>query len=157
LYSRPAVVAQFKEALRSSGGAARGREIFLARCSSCHGLGRDDFRCGPDLAPARLKGREKLLRDILQPSAEIAPDYVTYVLESRRRENLMGIVSDENSTVITLRQPDGIEIVWPRLNIEALQAQPWSLMPEGLEQTLTVPAMTDLLDYLTALVPDAAK
>jgi len=60
----------------------------------------------------------------------------------------MGIVSDENSTVITLRQPDGIEIVWPRLNIEALQAQPWSLMPLVFHQALGQQDLADLMQYI---------
>ena len=155
--SRPAILEQFKESLRSPGVAARGREIFLARCDSCHSFGRENLRLGPDLSAARLKRKEKLLSDILEPNAEILPAYATYVLESRRGENLPGIVREENSTAVTLRQPDGAELVWPRLNIQSLQAQPWSLMPEGLEQGLTAAGMADLLEYLTSFTPDGLR
>src|SRR5207253_7735804 len=125
------------------------RETFNARCASCHNFGENNFRLGPDLALSKLKGKEKLLSDILEPNAQISPDYATYVLESRRRENTLGILRDENAAVVTLHQPEGAEIVWPRLNIESLQPQPWSLMPEGLEQGVTPQAMADLLEYLT--------
>ena len=154
---RPAIVAQFKEALRLRGTASNGRQTFLARCSACHGSAVEDFRLGPDLAAARLKSKDKLLSDIVEPSAELAPGYETQVLVSRHRENLIGIVRDQNTSLVTLRQPDGGELAWPRLNIDALQPQPWSLMPEGLEQGMAPQAMADLLEYLTSFPLDRAK
>jgi len=148
---RPAIVAQFKEALRLRGTASNGRQIFLARCSSCHDSTGQNFTLGPDLAASSLKSKEKLLSDILEPNAEIAPDHVASVLVSRHRENVIGIVQDQNPTLVTLLQPDGTEVVWPRLNIDTLQPQPWSLMPEGLEQGLGPKEMADLIEYLTSL------
>jgi hypothetical protein len=43
--------------------------------------------------------------------------------------------------------------VWPRDNIQYLQAQTWSLMPEGLEEGLTPQGMADLLEYVFAATP----
>jgi hypothetical protein len=42
----------------------------------------------------------------------------------------------------------GTQVVLPRANIQYLQAQPWSLMPEGLEAGLTTQGMADLLEYI---------
>jgi hypothetical protein len=41
----------------------------------------------------------------------------------------------------------------PRTNIQYLQAQPWSLMPEGLEEGLTPQGMADLLEYILTAAP----
>ena len=146
--ARPAVVEQFKASLRTTGLAARGREIFRARCAECHRLGSEGSRLGPDLAGAKLIGKEKLLSAMLEPNLELARGYATSVVETRGRDNLIGIVIDDNEATITLRQPGDMEVVWPRRNIQSIQPQPWSLMPEGIEQGLTPQAMADLLEYI---------
>jgi putative heme-binding domain-containing protein len=61
---------------------------------------------------------------------------------------LIGLLTDENLTTITLRQPGGLDLVWPKTNVQSLQAQSWSLMPEGLEEGLTAENMADLLEYI---------
>lgn len=145
---RPGMVERFRGTARVNGLAVRGREIFRERCSSCHRLGGEGVRVGPDLAAGKLQGKERLLSAILEPNAQINPAYITSVVVTRRHENLIGIVEDENPTTITLRQAGGGELVWPRSNIETIEPQPWSLMPEGLEQGLAPESMADLLEYL---------
>jgi putative heme-binding domain-containing protein len=146
--AKPALLEQFKTAPRLNAVAARGRSIFRQRCTSCHHLGGEGFAVGPDLSVAKVKGKETLLISILQPSLEITPGYATVVVETRHGENLVGIIADENQATITLRQPRGVEFVWPRSNIQSIHPQPWSLMPEGLQQGLTAQNMADLLEYL---------
>jgi len=146
--ARPAVVEQFKVSLRTKGLAARGRDIFRARCAQCHRLGGEGFALGPDLAATKLIGKEKILSAILEPNLELTSGYATSIIETRGRENLIGIVLDDNETTITLRQPGSVDVVWPRRNIQTIQPQPWSLMPEGLEQGLAPEAMADLLEYI---------
>jgi len=60
---------------------------------------------------------------------------------------------DENEATITLRQPGDVEVVWPRRNIQSIQPQIWSLMPDGMEQSLTLQAMADLLEYIMMTTP----
>ena len=151
--ARPAVVEQFKASLRTTGVAARGRDIFRGRCAECHRLASEGSRLGPDLARAKLLGKEKLLSAILEPNLEITPGYATSVVETRGRDNLIGIVIDENEATITLRQPGDVEVVWPRRNIQSIQPQIWSLMPDGMEQGLTPQAMADLLEYIMMTTP----
>ena len=61
---------------------------------------------------------------------------------------------DENLATMTLRQPNGVDVVVPRTNIESEQVQAWSLMPEGLENGLSPQDLADLLEYI--LIPAAA-
>jgi len=146
--ARPAVIAQFKPSLTLSGASARGREIFLSRCASCHRLGGEGYQLGPDLAAVKLRGKEKLLAAIIEPNRELAPGYATSVIETRRHENLIGIVTDETGGTITLRQPSGVASVWSRSNIQTVELPAWSLMPDSLEQGLNAQTMADLLEYL---------
>jgi putative heme-binding domain-containing protein len=145
---RPEVVAAFKPALRLPGRAIQGRQIFLNQCAGCHSFNGQGRALGPDLAAARIAGNEKLLSAILEPNASVPADYATCVIITKEGENHVGIKTDENLDAVTLSQPGGVHLVWPRLNIQSLQTQPWSLMPEGLEQSLSIQDAADLLDYL---------
>jgi putative membrane-bound dehydrogenase-like protein len=145
---RPDLLERFAPALRLNGTATVGRQIFQERCASCHRVGFDPQAVGPDLARSRLAGKEKILRSILAPNQEVNPDYTTYVVRTRGGENLLGLMRDENASATTLRQPNGIDVVLPRGNVETLQAQPWSVMPGGLVEGLTPQAMANLLEFI---------
>jgi len=75
------------------------------------------------------------------------------VVETKGGESLLGIVTDDNPATITLSRPNKPPAVWPRANIQLLQAQPWSFMPEGLEAGLTTQDMADLLQHLVSGQP----
>jgi putative heme-binding domain-containing protein len=103
---------------------------------------------GPDLAEWKRLGKEKMLLSILEPNNEVRKQYETSTILTRDGENLVGLVTDENLATIALRRPNREEIVLPRTNIETIETHPWSLMPEGLQEGLTVQALADLLDYI---------
>jgi putative membrane-bound dehydrogenase-like protein len=145
---RPAAVERFKPALTLTGVSDRGREIFRARCADCHSIGFPVQTLGPDLAHVKIGGREKLLAAILEPNLNQNPDYATCVVQSKDGENFIGIKTDDNLATLTLRQPAGTRLVWPRLNLQSAQTQMWSLMPSGLEQGLSPQNMADLLEYV---------
>jgi putative heme-binding domain-containing protein len=83
----------------------------------------------------------------------VRPDYLTYVVITKGGENLVGVVTDENATTITLRQANGNESVYPRTNIESMTPQAWSIMPEGFEERLSPQAMADLMEYVAPPPP----
>ncbi len=155
---RPDSVERFKPALQLNGVPERGRRIFEARCASCHAPASPragsalpngaPANLGPALDGAKVKGKEKILEAILEPSAEIQPQFATWLLQTNQGENLLGIITDQNPLTITLRQLGGTEQVWPRLNLQAYFPQSWSLMPDGLELGLAPQDMADLLAFV---------
>jgi len=64
--ARPAVV-EHSTFARTAGVAARDVTFSLA-CAECHRLSREGSRLGPDLAGAKILGKEKLLSAILEPN-----------------------------------------------------------------------------------------
>jgi putative membrane-bound dehydrogenase-like protein len=146
--NRDAIVRRFLPALDLRGDNGRGKTIFQQRCQSCHRLGNDGFAVGPDLAGARSGGREKLLVNILDPNREVPPTYFGYVVETRAGDNHAGLIVNETAGSVTVRQPLGVEVVVPRSQIVKMQASRLSLMPEGLEEGLTVQDVADLVAYV---------
>jgi len=147
---RTEVVQRYQAAARMAGNVVQGRQIFSARCVNCHQYGEAGQVFGPDLTEARNWSREQILSSILQPNADVAPRYATHVLAARTGQIRVGIVSNDGTNTVTLRQPGGQAEVWPRSAIASLTRQEWSLMPEGLERGLSVQDMAALLAFLTA-------
>ena len=146
--SRSAVTQEYLAALRLNGIPSRGREIFDARCLPCHRLRGYGTDYGPDLSGIRTLGKQRILQDIVEPNQFIAPGFGAAVVETRDGEVYVGVMRDENNATLTIRQPGGAQIILTRANIRSIDPQPWSLMPDQLEQGLTVQAMADLLEYL---------
>lgn len=144
---------RFKPALGLKGVAARGGEIFLGRCAACHQQNGATPAPGPDLAGVRVFGKERALSAILEPNAELRRQYLTYVVETTAGEPIIGLLRDENPTTITIQRLDRGPVVLRRTNLQYIQAQPWSLMPAGLEEGLTAQDMADLLEYVVAAAP----
>jgi len=128
------VVEQFKPSLRTAGVAARGRDIFRSRCAECHRLSREGSRLGPDWR--RKNPRQgKLLSAILEPNLEIARGYATSVVETHGQDNLIGSSAMKMNND-HLAPTGDVEVVWPRRNIQSIQPQTWSLMPDGMDKGL---------------------
>lgn len=146
---RQDVIDTFMPALNLKGDAAKGKEIYQTRCISCHRLGGQGFAVGPDLVTVKTTGKEKMLVNIIDPNREVAPNYVTYLVDTKDGESLSGLVVNETSTSVTVRMAFGMESVVPRSKIAKMQSQGQSLMPEGIEAGLTAQDLANLLEYIS--------
>jgi putative heme-binding domain-containing protein len=147
--TRQQVIDIFMPALNLKGDTAYGKKIYQERCISCHRLGGEGFALGPDLVSVKNTGKEKILTNIIDPNAEVRPEFVAYVVETKDDESLLGLVVNETATSVTLRQAYGKEDVISRSNITSMKSQGQSVMPEGLEAGLAPQSLADLLDYIS--------
>jgi len=146
---RDEVLDRYRPALDQAANRAHGASLFKAHCSTCHvmfGLGR---QVGPDLSGIAARPKETLLGDVLDPSRQVAPDFLSYSLVTRDGRALTGILVSDTADAVTLRRGEGADDVVSRAEIEELQAAGKSLMPEGFEQRLSVQDIADLLGFLT--------
>ena len=62
-------------------------------CIKCHRLGGAGGSIGPDLSNISQRDYESVLKDIVNPSAAINPDYVAYTITMKdgREFKLLGI------------------------------------------------------------------
>jgi putative heme-binding domain-containing protein len=104
---------------------------------------------GADLLSAlRNKSREQLLIDILDPSREVDPRYLSYQVTTRRGQVLTGLIAAETASSLTLKRGEGAEDTILRTQIDKVESTGKSLMPEGLEMQLTRQDLADLIAYL---------
>jgi putative membrane-bound dehydrogenase-like protein len=145
---RRAVVERYGAALALRADPSRGRTLFVKHCQTCHALGGDGPRVGPDLASVAGRPESDLLASILDPSREVAPDGVAVVVSTTTGQILTGLLAEETPSAIRLRRAEGLEEVVPRSQIEGLRPTGRSLMPDGLEEVLRPQDLADLIGFL---------
>jgi putative membrane-bound dehydrogenase-like protein len=154
---RRKVLETYRPALTLPGDRARGKAVFAKNCAACHRLHNEGHAVGPDLAALAGKSAEYLLIEILDPNRNVDTRYIDYVATTRDGRTFTGILASETASAILLRGQDGREQTLLRAELEALHSTGKSLMPEGLEKTITRQEMADLLAYLTAPAKGARR
>jgi putative membrane-bound dehydrogenase-like protein len=145
---RQEVVRRYQASLALSGDFERGLEIFRSQCSSCHRVAEVGADVGPDISDSRTKQPAQYLSDILDPNRAIDANFFGYTLLATDGRLLTGIITAETGTSVTLRQPDGRNETLLRDEIDQLRSTGQSLMPVGLERTITPQQMADLINFL---------
>ena len=130
-----------------------GRRLFfntkVATCSACHRSSGRGNVVGPDLTFVAQQGdRAAILRSILEPSREVAPQFYPSLVKLKDGTEFMGILLRSSSTEV-FRDLTGKEKSFPQTDIVSRTELKTSLMPPGLVMTLTDDELRDLLAFLT--------
>jgi putative membrane-bound dehydrogenase-like protein len=145
---RKQVLQRYRQALTKKGDPGRGREVFRQNCATCHQVAGIGTTVGPDISDTRTKTPEMLLQDILSPNAAIDANYVNYIVTTKSGKEITGIIAAETASSITLRRAENQTDSVLRQDIEEVRSTGVSLMPEGLEKTITLEQMADLISFL---------
>jgi putative membrane-bound dehydrogenase-like protein len=145
---RRLVLERYRDAALREGDAARGREVFQKNCATCHNVAGIGVRVGPDIADTRVKTREQLLSDILNPNGAIDGNYLNYVVSTRSGQVVSGLIAAESASSLTLKRAEGQTDIILRQDIDEIRSSGASLMPEGIEKNITVDEMGDLISFL---------
>jgi len=145
---RATAIAQYAQALHQPGQPERGRAIFDRECVSCHKLGERGHAVGPNLASVRHKTPEEILVSILDPNREVSPEFLEYTIALGDGRIVAGLVASESPTSLTLRAREGAEQTILRHEIAEIAGTGKSLMPEGLEKSVSPKDMADLIAFL---------
>lgn len=151
-----AAIARWKNELTPARLAAadlrRGRELYLATCASCHVLYGDGRGVGPELTGSNRGDLDYLLRNILDPNADIGRDNQLVTVELADGRVAAGILHTETPTAVTLvNQAETVTLA--KDQIRRLERLEVSLMPAGLLSALSEPDVADLVAYLQTPSP----
>jgi putative membrane-bound dehydrogenase-like protein len=145
------------DALASADGGDRGRgeQVFFsqrAACSACHQIGSRGERIGPNLSKiGEIRTRRDLAEAILAPSASLARGYESASIATTGGLVHHGLVARETASAVMLRTTDRVEVRVPRDQIETFVPSPTSIMPQGLDKTLSPEELRDLVAFLQSL------
>ena len=147
---RAEALEKFQNISTLTGVVARGEAVFEKQCSSCHTRHGHGHAVGPDLGEFAGKSMADFLAATLDPNAAINPNYPAWNLETKDGRHLTGVIRGENASGFTLVQGGGIEEKFLRSDLKEMRPSPLSLMPEGLEQSLTPQDLADLIAWIKA-------
>ena len=145
---RAAVLARYQPALERPGDSERGRSLFDRECLACHKLGERGQAVGPNLAGIRRKTPEEILVSILDPNREVSPEFLEYTIALDDGRIVAGLIAAETPGSLTVRGREGAEQTILRRNVAEIASTGKSLMPEGLERSLTPGEMADVIAFL---------
>ena len=139
----------------AGGDAVRGKEIFFgqrALCSACHRLESSGKAIGPDLSRiGEVRNHRDLLESILLPSVSFARGFSTKTVVTKSGRVYSGVIRNDTDDPITLYTSQREEIRIARRDVEKIVPATVSIMPRGLERSLTSDDLRDLLAYLSSL------
>jgi len=138
------------------GDVASGKKVYFSKtgadCAGCHALEPGKTLVGPNLSDIGTKlGKEALLDSILNPSAGIAHEYVSWILDTKTQGQVIGILAEDTPQRVVVKNEMGEEIRLRPSEITARRKSNLSMMPEDLVTKMTEQQLVDLLEYLTTL------
>ena len=148
---RKAIMESFQPALKLTGDAARGALMFGKKCANCHKQGGIGHEVGPNLASLTTRTPESLFTAILDPSAAVEAKYLNFVVATTAGRSVIGMLSTETGSSITLLAAEGKTESILRTDIEELRSTGKSLMPDGVEKDLTQQDIADVIEYVRTL------
>jgi putative heme-binding domain-containing protein len=145
---RAKVFEAYKDVVTWKADPTNGRAVFQRVCATCHRLDQEGYAVGPDLFGIRNQPKETILLHTLVPDHEITQGFTAYTVATKDGRTLTGLITSETPASITLKQPLGKEDTILRAEIEEMSASSQSLMPQGLEKSISRQEFADLLAYL---------
>jgi putative membrane-bound dehydrogenase-like protein len=136
--------------------AFRGKAVFQkAGCIACHIVQGEGFNFGPELSDIGNKlSSEQLFEAILKPNQNISLGYEGVNVSLKDGTQLIGFVTSESKTVLSLRIPGGRRKDILKADIKTRSAMKDSLMPTGLEAVISPQELVDLVGWLSSQLPE---
>ena len=143
------------ELLKMPGDAQRGAQVFArpeVGCINCHRVNDKGVDLGPALSEIGAKlGKDALYEAILDPSAGIAFGYEAWQIDLKSGDEACGIIVSETADDLVLKDAKAIATRIKKSDIAKRQQSKISLMPAGLQQTMSTQDLVDLVEYLSSL------
>jgi len=139
---------EFEKALTLAGDSRRGAKLFRKVCLNCHQLQGEGYEVGPQLWSITHKSPEALLSSILDPNAAVDAKYFSYTIVVNDGRTHSGLLETETGSSITLLAAGRKRTTILRRDIDILQSDNRSLMPDGLENELSPQDVADLIQFI---------
>jgi putative membrane-bound dehydrogenase-like protein len=144
-------------AMSHTGDVSNGKKLFgnlqTLGCIRCHQTGTGEGgNIGPSLQGIATKyDKAKIIESVIYPSKQILDGYEQWGIGTNSGDVQWGIIRGEDDNEVTMYDSAANKIVIKKSDIRLRRKSPLSLMPEGLEQSMSPQEFTDLISYLESL------
>jgi len=149
--ARQKVVRQMTDHLlgEAKGDARRGLAVYDRICGQCHVMHGRGYEVGPEITRNGRGNFEQLIVSVFDPSLVIGEAYKSVTVLTDDGRVISGLVTERSDQRIVLKVQGGKLEVVPMDTVEELRDNDQSLMPEGLEEQMTMQEMADLFALLS--------
>jgi putative heme-binding domain-containing protein len=144
-----------EELLKMPGNVQKGAQVFArpeVGCINCHRVNDKGTDLGPALSEIGAKlGKDGFYEAILDPSAGIAFGYEAWQINLKSGDEAYGLIVSETADELVLKDAKAIATHFKKSDIAKRQQMKLSLMPAGLQQTMSTQDLVDLVEYLATL------
>ena len=141
--------------IKRNGDPARGRLVFESdngACTYCHVVNGRGTDVGPQLSEIGTKlGKDAVYQSILDPSSGISFGFEAWNITTKNNDELFGIIASETADELTVKSQNGVLTKIKKVDIATRQKLSTSLMPTGLQLTMSTQDLIDLVEYLSSL------
>ncbi len=119
-------------------------------CIACHRVGELGGKVGPDLSTiGRIRTARDLYESVFFPSESIARDFDTYeVVLKSSGEVKTGLIPEQSVQGLRLINAAGSSEMIPQSDVATIRKLTTSIMPSGLDQTLSTEDLRNLIAWL---------
>ena len=143
----------------------KGRELFFdaaddLNCAQCHRIRGMGAEIGPDLSGLADRPARQILRDIVLPGARLSSRPAFFELTTVAGERLVALKAGEQEQRIRFYDITALPPVRRTLGrdqVESLEPQPGSPMPDTYGQRYTLKQLLDLVGFLKAGEPGSSS
>jgi putative heme-binding domain-containing protein len=157
LAAREDKFARFRGLAESRGDPTKGRDVFAARCLTCHQQGGQGGKVGPSLDGLGLTGVEAILRNVLTPNAAMEGGYRSFRVVTTDGRIVQGLLVSRDPDGIVIRQPNTADIRLAVKDVAQAGFTSVSIMPEGLLESMPPQEVSDLFTHIKSLGGTAAR
>ncbi len=128
----------------------RGKVAFQNYCSVCHRIDGEGGAIGPNLDGVNVRGVDRLIEDILDPSRNVDPAFSVTTIRARGGKTISGIGSRVEGGEIVLTDTTGQLHRVPEAEVIEQVHSRASLMPAALGAQIPASEFPHLLEFLLA-------
>ncbi|MDF1752983.1 MAG: c-type cytochrome [Verrucomicrobiales bacterium] len=128
-----------------------GEFIFHQNCAKCHRVNGYGKKGGLDLSAIGVRGREHIINSVVNPSAEISPQYETWKVLMADGTEHVGFVTGEKAGIHFYSDAAGNKFTIDTNHMVEREHLPVSLMPAALNEQIGEEDFTHLVDWLLQL------
>jgi putative heme-binding domain-containing protein len=152
---RVRVVKQMRESLRShKGDEVAGQAVFAKTCMQCHTIYGQGGQVGPDITGVGRENLDAILTNVLDPNVVIGAGYFVNVAKMKDGTVVSGLLVEQTDQRVILKDQTKTYTL-ARNDIAKIVQQNVSMMPEGLEKSMTEQEFADLVAFLLTREPPA--
>jgi putative heme-binding domain-containing protein len=144
------LVSKLRPEVEKPGDIAKGKELFVAVCQTCHKVGNVGNDFGPNLQGIGSHPPAEMLVHIVDPNRMVDDEHRTWNFKMKDGTQYSALIGSENPTFVKLKLPAGQTAELKVADIVSRERSPNSLMPEGFE-SLGAEGLRNVIAYLRSV------